>query len=191
MYILNYTGLPYEILFKVFDYATHSSGNLSLLNKFCLICRYWRKVGNDARLWHHVNLSTISPSKFILSTKTLTSVSSRGKEIKLVDDLYQQFILRLVKNATISKQALGLQNKFQYIHTLDLSFLCFLTCDSLKLVLSNCNPNILTSLNLTYCKRIHKSDNNLLLGDVIAEHSPNLKVLNLTGHEMSLVKNIH
>jgi hypothetical protein len=160
--------LPYEILFQIFEHLTLTTirGDLTLLDDLRFVCKHWFRVGSDPRLWHHITFSKILRDKSLLDT---TGVS------------YHNFIQRFITN-TINQD----KRRFQFIQTLDLSPLSFLTCDTLKLLLENCNPNNnLTSLILAKCEHIYLSDqSDLQVGDMIAQYCPKLKKLDLSGHAM-------
>ena len=181
--------MPYEIIFKIFEYLTHDTlkGNIFKLNKLRSVCKFWYNVGDDPRLWHHLNIGQIAPAKFLLSTSVLNSLEARFKNENSVTELkFQKFLTKFMKKTSLTTSCN--QNKFKYITKLDLSFLCFLNCDMLKLILANCDANNLKSLNLSFCKRIYLTNSDLVLGDIIAEYCPKLNVLDMTGHDLRAVK---
>lgn len=67
--------LPYEILLKIFKYLTCSTyGNLNQITSLQSVCKYWKEVASDAKLWHHVNFS--------LSFQLASKQASSNKQIE-------------------------------------------------------------------------------------------------------------
>ena len=173
--------LPYEILFKIFNYATYSMrGDLTQLHSLRAVCKNWTAVGNDARLWHHVVVSNFFPAKYV---EPKTASSSIQPKSKLNTQLHTKFnsLLNKLLRSSIDGES---NNKFRFVIRLDLSYLNCLTCDDLEVVLRNCNSSILRELNLSHCRKLFISAKSLSYEQVIADYCPNLKSLNLTKMEV-------
>jgi hypothetical protein len=180
--------LPFEILLKIFEYASHTSlyGNIYKLNNLRHVCKYWYSVGSDARLWHRIHLASIAPSNLSLTTSVLFGISFKTKENKAKDEICQKFVNKVIKRALsfsfLDKK--GETNRFKFTKILDLSLMCYLNCDMLQQLLSNCDANVLKSLNLSFCKRIYLTNSDLNFFDVITKYCPKLEALDMTGIEI-------
>ncbi len=72
--------VPYEILFKIFDYYTHTiDGDIRKLNNLKIVCKHWNHVASDERLMHSLNISKFNLKasiKRLLNQKTFNYLAS-------------------------------------------------------------------------------------------------------------------
>ncbi len=180
-------GLPYEILLKIFHYVSKGfDGDVKKLEKLGMVCKYWSYVSIDATLWHNLNMSRMFGYQFT-NEKTIYTKNSdlTTSPIKSNQQNLIKFENKMHDLIRISYDHMN-RNKFQYIVKLNLSFLCYLTCDLFEDILINCNTNLLNQIDLTHCKRINVTKRDLIFEKCIADRCPNLTCLNLTGLDVKL-----
>ena len=162
-------GLPYEILLKIFvHFMQQANGDLTELRKVRYVCKYWSAVSNDSQLWQTLALDKILP-------KHTEKNHPKQNETK--------FIKKFDKFLSCALE----QNKFQFLVKLVVFDLQFLTCDHVHLILSNCNQKYFSELTLASCKKVNTSEKGLQIEKVVADFCPNLRLLDLSSNEVSIV----
>ena len=167
--------LPYEIMLKIFKYYTvDANGDLNKLKILQNVCKYWKLVGDDPKLWHHIHFSLLFGYAKFKSNELSSKKFSQSFEKKLIK------FLKLVAK----------ENRFQYLVNLNLNNTYCLTCDQLDLILCKTKPSMITQLDLSHCKNLHlsKSHVEICFEKIIADYCPNLKSLNLTGMRVSILR---
>ena len=170
--------LPYEIMLKIFKYySVDANGDLNKLNVLKNVCKFWHLVGNDAKLWHHIDFSLLFGYAKFKSNELSSKKFSQSFEKKLVE------FLKLVAK----------EDRFQYLEHLNLNNTYCLTCDQLDLILCKTKPSMITQLDLSHCKNLHlsKSHVEICFEKIIADYCPNLRSLNLTGMRVSIFRLLH
>lgn len=180
-------GLPYEILLKIFHYVSKGlNGDVKKLEKMGMVCKYWSYVSIDATLWHNLNMSRMFSHQFTNENTIYTKNSSiTTSPMKSNQQNLMKFENKMHDLIRISYDHMK-RNKFHFIVKLNLSYLCYLTCDLFDDILSNCNTSLLKEIDLTHCKRINVTKRDLLFEKCIADKCTNLTSLNLTGLDVNI-----
>lgn len=164
-------GLPYEIMFKIFEYfATNMGGNVRELNNLKDVCKYWSYVANDNKLWFKLKMSALTSPKFVMNSDKykLEKNASSKRDFNL-------FGIEL-KNRIDSA---GFAEKLKFVVCLNLSNLVYLSCDGLELVLSHCDPAKLRELDVSNCQKLSVSTKGEQYENVLCLYCPNIRKLNL------------
>jgi len=149
-------------------------GDLNKIKILKNVCRYWGEVAEDPKLWHHVNILT-SLLLPVGNQHTPNNIKEAAK--------FETKLNKFVRIAVMHK-------KFDYLSNLDLSSCGYLTCDHLEAILAACNSDVLSTLNLSHCKKIYstKYETEASYEKVIGDSCPKLISLNLTGMHVIIFK---
>lgn len=86
-------GVPYEILFKIFEYcARQADGDIRELSSIRSVCRFWSEVGNDPRLWAKLTVNKLFSLHYVQNPSKQIKPSINAKHLSRFKIKFKKFI---------------------------------------------------------------------------------------------------